>query len=144
MRTRALLRALVIIMAASDAVDAAEVSLFNSNGQAVAYIDTDQDKSIYLWQGKPVAYLDGENIYGFNGKHLGWMDNGIVRDHDGNGVGFIQGAVNIVTQMEPLKGLEQLEPLKGLEELQPLKPLYTDRWSSITLESFLALGRVSY
>ncbi len=34
--------------------------------------------TIYLWGGKPVAYLsaesdDGFHVYGFNGKHLGWF-----------------------------------------------------------------------
>lgn len=35
-----------------------EISLFNSDGEATAYIDTeDDDLTIYLWGGKPVAYL---------------------------------------------------------------------------------------
>jgi hypothetical protein len=36
---------------------AAEVSLFDASGKAVAYIDTDDELTIYLWSGKPVAYL---------------------------------------------------------------------------------------
>lgn len=37
-----------------------------------------------LWAGKPVAYLDKENEYGFNGNHLGWIENSAKYDHDGN------------------------------------------------------------
>jgi len=42
--------------------------------------------TIYLWDGKPVAYFSRENadVYGFNGMHLGWFVGGIVRDHVGN------------------------------------------------------------
>jgi len=53
---------------------AEEISLYDYKGDAVAYIDTDNDMTIYLWEGKPVAYLKAnKSIYGFNGKHLGWL-----------------------------------------------------------------------
>jgi hypothetical protein len=51
-----------------------EISLFDFKGRATAYIA--KDMTIYLWDGKPVAYLHGDepkeslNIYGFNGKHI--------------------------------------------------------------------------
>jgi len=67
----------------SSNIIAKEITLYNSEGEAVAYIDTDdEDLTIYLWNGKPVAYLepngDDYNIYGFNGKHLGWYEDGII------------------------------------------------------------------
>ena len=51
---------------------AKEITLFNSDGEAIAYIDAeDEDLTIYMWEGTPVAYLDPDgddfNIYGFNG-----------------------------------------------------------------------------
>jgi hypothetical protein len=50
--------------------NAEEMTLFNSDGEAIAYIDADDDDlTIYLWNGTPVAYLDPSgdafNIYGF-------------------------------------------------------------------------------
>lgn len=89
-----------------------EISLFDSDGEAVAYIVTSDDATIYLWSGKPVTYLDGKSIYGFNGKHLGWFDQGVIRDHNGNSEGFIQGAINKLTRLEGLKSLKSLIPLK--------------------------------
>jgi hypothetical protein len=47
-----------------------EFSLFNSQGKATAYLDTSAGLTFYLWTGEPVAYLDDDSIYGFNGKHL--------------------------------------------------------------------------
>lgn len=77
-----------------------EISLFNSEGEAVAYIDTeDDDLTLYLWDGKPVAYLhvsSGEyHVYGFNGKHLGWYINGVIRNHDGDAVVANKAAVKL-------------------------------------------------
>ena len=43
---------------------------FDSKGTAVAYFD--DDETLYLWSGKPVAYMDEDSLFGFNGKHLGW------------------------------------------------------------------------
>ena len=122
-----------------------EISLFDSNGRPTAYIDVENEMTIYLWNGHPVAYLvpsnDGFSIYGFNGNHLGWLDDGIVRDHKGLGVGFVKGAVsNVQTKLEPLKKLKKLTPLKSLRKLEPLRPLDKPKFSDIPLKIFLGLG----
>ena len=102
---------------------AEEISLFNSNGEPVAYIDTDDENcTIYMWNGYPVAYLtttsdDDFNIYGFNGKHLGWFCDGIVRDHEGYAVGFQKGAVSKYTQYEPYKSYKQYKPYKSYKSM---------------------------
>ncbi len=119
------------------AVSAREITLFDRTGTPVAYVDTDQEFTVFLWNGTPVAYLSHASIFGFNGKHLGWLRKGIVRDHDGNGVGFVEGAVNMLTKLERLKGLERLTPLRALEELEPIEPMTKDTWSSTPLELFL-------
>jgi len=63
---------------------------------------------------------DDFHIYGFNGKHLGCLDDGLVVDHDGDVVGFVEGALNVLTELESLKSLKSLRPLKSLRELTPL------------------------
>jgi hypothetical protein len=136
-----LLFALVSSVSASDRD---EITLFDSQGEAVAYVSPDDENNIYLWSGKPVAYLKREgrevHVYGFNGKHLGWFVGGIIRDHEGNGVGFIQGAVTTLTKLEPLKSLKALAPLKNLAELPPLQPLWTNKFSGVPLRLFLIDG----
>lgn len=118
-----------------------EISLYDDAGEAVAYIDIDDEMNIYLWKGEPVAYLDGQSIYGFNGKHLGWFKEGIIWDHEGYAVGFIEGAVNKLTKLERLKGLQKLTPLKSLQQLEPLEPLHKSLWARLPLEIFLTMGK---
>jgi hypothetical protein len=60
-----------------------DLDLYDSTGSAVAYISLDEDMAIYMWSGKPVAYVDGESVYGFNGEHIGWFQKGIVHDNEG-------------------------------------------------------------
>jgi hypothetical protein len=124
---------------------AQEITLFDSDGEAKAYIDTDDDDlTIYLWAGTPVAYLvpDDEDfdIYGFNGKHLGWFEEGIVRDHEGYALGFIKGAVNMYTKYEPYKGYKEYKPYKSYKEYAPYKPYYKNKFSNIPLSLFLRKG----
>ena len=84
-------RILPVLLAAavsSGAAYAEEITLYDSEGNAAAWIDTSDRNTIYLWSGEPAAYLrkDGSvpDIYGFNGRHLGWLEKGIVRDHEGS------------------------------------------------------------
>lgn len=139
MKLRSILLILVIVFFAASAF-AEEIALYDSDGEAVAYIATDNDLTIYLWAGKPVAYLSDDSVWGFNGKHLGWFEDGIVWDHKGNAVGCVKGAISILYALKPLKGLKELKPLKSLKELKPLRPLKTQQWSSMPLVLFLSSG----
>jgi len=120
-----------------------EISIYSSQGKAIAYIET-EDMTIYLWGGKPVAYLTNDsekfNIYGFNGKHLGWFVKGIMRDHDGDVTGFIKDAVNIPIEYEPYKGYKQYKPYKSYKEYAPYMPYLSNSFSKTPLSLFLAQG----
>ena len=51
--------------------NAQQVSLYDSEGEARAYIDFDEEATIFMWDGTPVAFLekDGSDIcvFGYNG-----------------------------------------------------------------------------
>ena len=123
-----------------------EISLFNSDGDAVAYIDvSDEDTTIYLWNGEPVAYLSSEsdyyNIYGFNGNHLGWYEDGIIRNHDGDAVGFKKGSVSgVYTNHEDYKDYKDYKPYKSYQEYAPYKTYFSSSFSNESLVLFLKKG----
>jgi 4-fold beta-flower domain-containing protein len=131
------------ITAESDATPRREFSLFDSGGRPVAYIA--EDLTLYLWSGTPAAYLgndrrEGFNVYGFNGKHLGWLTNGVIRDHDGNVVGAFKEAFRSPTKLESAKGLKEQKPIKSATELEPAQPLLSRDWSELPLGVFLLQG----
>lgn len=121
-----------------------EVSLFNSEGEATAYIDS-KDFTIYLWNGKPVVYLLKEggvfNIYGFNGKHIGWYENGIIRGHKGYVVGYTKGSISNSTKHVPYKPYKKYKPYKSYKEHAPYKPYNKNQFSDEALGSFLIKGK---
>jgi hypothetical protein len=121
-----------------------EISLYNSKGKPIAYIDSEDGLTIYMWSGKPVAYLskngDGFHIYGFNGSHLGWYEEGIIYDHEGDAVGFIKGAVSMSTEYEPYKSYKEYKPYKAYKKYAPHKPYLSNSFSSTPLSIFLLGG----
>ena len=119
---------------------AGDIDFYDSGGRAAAYITTDNNLTIYLWSGKPCAYLDGEDVYGFNGKHLGWFQSGLIYDNDGYVVAGVADAFRSGVALPPLKGLKQLIPLKSLKELKPLKPPFYNQWSGTPAELFFLQG----
>lgn len=113
-----------------------ELTFYNKYGKPVAY--TNDGVDIYLFSGEPVAYVSGDSIYSFPGRHLGWFLNGWIRDHNGHAVFFSDiaqgGPLKPLKQLKPLKGLKQFKPLKGLRQLKPLKPIPTFFWSELSDE----------
>jgi len=134
----------VLFLLAVTAIAADETALFDSHGRAAAYIA--EDSTIYLWSGKPVAYLypdtgqDGFHVYGFNGRHLGWFVRGIIRNHGGAGACGVQGVVR-TTQIEPIKSIKQIKPIKGIRAIPPIRPIFSLGWSQLSCTNFLSEGR---
>lgn len=116
------------------------VDFYDSSGRAVAYIVGDRDLTMYLWEGSPVAYLHEDSVYGFNGKHLGWLRNDAVHDREGNVVAAFADRFRVPVSPAPFKGLKQLRPLKSLMELKSLQPLFSLNWSKLPAKLFFMQG----
>ncbi|MFL5730069.1 MAG: 4-fold beta flower protein [Cytophagaceae bacterium] len=118
-----------------------ELNLYDTQGNALAYVDCKDQYTIYLWDGTPVAYLYLNNnlfhIYSFNGNHLGWLVNGVVYDHDGSIVGCSKDVCPIMYQFEPMKEFKKIKPAKRMKNGEPFTPMITGLWSDLTLAIFL-------
>lgn len=117
-----------------------QTTLYDKTGMPVAYIDSIEQNTIYLWNGNPVCYLYQNKIYGFNGLHLGWYENGIVRDLFGCRIGFTPNTCPVLTKISPIKSLKRLKPVKSLKQLPRIKPLYKSTLSEDYLMPYLSNG----
>lgn len=136
--------ALFVALAASVANAGEEISLFNSDGDATAYIAVSDDLTIYLWSGEPVAYLKPSsgtdyNVYGFNGKHLGWFSKGTIWDHDGNASCGVKGTLPH-TSYEPYKSYKQYKPYKSYTEYAPYRPYLSSSFGDVPCALLLGAG----
>ncbi|MBN1102682.1 MAG: hypothetical protein JXL84_04615 [Deltaproteobacteria bacterium] len=102
-----------------------EKTLYNKDGQAVAFIADDFHNTIYLWEGLPAAYLyEAENVYGFNGRHLGWFRDEILFNHGGERIGFTYTTCPVRIFQSPAKGkripLDEMKPRWGAPTMPKL------------------------
>lgn len=124
-----------------------QVTLFDKEKEAIAYIDNDDDATIYTFDGEPLAYIVSEEwVYGFNGKLLGWYSEGVLYDRSyyavGARSGIVRGGINTtVTHLGKLKSNKQLKPVKHVPEASLAHPLLKDSWSETSLTDFLNKGR---
>lgn len=117
-------------------------TLFDSRGVPIAYIDYDDDLIIYAFSGTPLAYLNENNVYGFNGKHLGWFENGFLWDHSGLRAGFTQEVSPVFTQFEPFKRFKKFKPFKSFRQATPFKPFKNTGYIEMSLKFWLERGCV--
>jgi len=66
-------------------------NLWDMHGRVAAYIDNDNE-SIYMSDGTPVAWLSGNGIYTYRGHLLGWLWEGWIFGRDGKCVLFTERA----------------------------------------------------
>lgn len=123
-----------------------QVALYNKEKEAIAYIDYEDEATLYMFGGEPVAYMgSGEQVYGFNGKLLGWYVEGVLYDKScyaaGAKHGIVRGGINTaVTRPEKLKSPKHARPVKSVGEEVSGHPLLKDFWSTTSLEELLNEG----
>ncbi|MFH1385121.1 MAG: 4-fold beta flower protein [Candidatus Omnitrophota bacterium] len=107
-----------------------EFTFYDQSGYPIAYCD--DGHHIYLFSGKPVAYILEDSVFSFEGHHLGWLHNGWVRDHNGDAVFFTEnasgGILKPIPNPRPFKAFKEFLPFKGFRNFPPLKPLWSLEW----------------
>ena len=121
-----------------------DTTLYNKDGEAVAYIADDYHSTVFLWDGHPAAYLyEDEYIYGMNGKHLGWFINEIIYNNDGERIGFTSNSCPIPVAKESVK-----DERHSMDEIRPrwaasMRPNLSFGFASEKLSDLLSQGRIA-
>jgi len=99
-------------------------TLYNSQGQATAYID-DDGEYIYLYNGSSVAWISDDAVYAYSGKYLGWINNGWFYDKKGCPAFFTDNSIG-----------GPARPARGAREARPARPARTSSWSNISSDRY--------
>src|ERR1041385_613114 len=107
------------------------IDLWDIHGEAVAYIDHDKE-SIFMRDGRPVAWLSENGVYTYRGKLLGWLWEGWIFGRDGKCVLFTEraqpGAPKPFRQAPEDRGEQSLRPSRDSRETAPKRPGRTSVW----------------
>lgn len=119
-----------------------EITLFDQYGKPTAYLDNMDENTIWLWDGRAVAYLDGAAVIGWNGNHLGWFINGVIYDVLGYQAGFTSETCPRFLKFEPFKKFKKFKRFKRFKKyLKAMRSLKASR-SELTLQTLLESGGV--
>lgn len=117
--------------------------LFNSHDRPIAYIADDGQRTICLWNGRAVAYIDDQlNCYGWNGKCLGWIEDGILYDTQGQAIGFMKSKYPGHTYVLPPKYMKMVNHAKHPKHPPCPRPSRKTENSNRALSDFLKAGAV--
>ena len=120
-----------------------ETTLFDAQGEPVAYLSDDYDRTIYLWDGHPVAYLyEEQHVYGCNGRHLGWFIEQILYDEQGERIGFTFVSCPTAVAKEPAKAKKLPRDEIKPRWKAPATPNLRFEPSPRPLADFLAQGKI--
>ena len=111
---------------------------YDKSGAPVAYCE--DGEHIYMFSGQPVAFLNEDTVYSFSGKHIGWFEDGWIRDKFGHCVFFTDeatsGPVKPVKHVKPVKGVKHVKPVKGIKEVTSVKAVKSLSWSPLSGSQF--------
>ena len=117
-----------------------DIVFYDRNGRAAAY--SQDGEHIYLYSGRPVAYLRDDSVFAYSGRHLGWFQDGWIRDHYGRSVFFTNeasgGPTKPTRQARPVKSLKNLRPLKSVRHVKPVRATKQRVWSEQAPSTFFA------
>jgi hypothetical protein len=95
---------------------------------------------LFTFSGSAVGYIEKDSVYAYNGRHLGWIEDGWIRDHAGEGVFFTDDATGgpekSVRSPVPLRKVKHVKPKKEVRQLRPVKAQKTRTWSRALGEAF--------
>ena len=116
------------------------MEFFDRTGTAVCH--SPDGEHLYLWAGKPVAYIQDGRVYSFSGRLLGWFENGWLYDRANCPALFLPeaegGPIKPVRKVKPVKGVRQVRPVKGVRQVTPVRPTRSLTWSSCASSAYFA------
>lgn len=115
-----------------------EITFYDHSGRAIAY--SEDGEHIFLFSGHAVAFINGNSIYDYSGRHLGWFRYGWVQENAGRYVYFTEKAKGGPSRpskaRKPTKVTKQTCPVKNPLMPKPKKSDVPPAWSAATGDQF--------
>jgi|SRR5450759_3422662 len=115
--------------------------IFDRNGDVVAWLSIDV---IHDLNGVPVVFLNNRNVVSYGGAHLGFLDRGLFRDHDGDVVACLKGAhggpLLPVPHVPPIPPVSHVPPVPPVAPVPPIPSVASLDWSSFDWYAFVSTG----
>lgn len=107
-------------------------ALYDKSGRVFAWLD-ERGRIIGL-RGNHLAFIDGDSVYNWRGQHVGWWQDGHIRDNSGAVAVFTADASNLgvvkpVKGVKPVKPVKAVPPVKPVKAVKPIRPIKRLSWA---------------
>jgi hypothetical protein len=107
-------------------------ALYDQTGAVYAWLH--ENGRIYGLGGDNLAFVDGNSVFDWGGAHVGWWQDGHIRDSFGAVALFTAeaqslGVLRPMREMRPLRPLRALSPMKPMKSMKPARPMKQSVWS---------------
>jgi hypothetical protein len=107
------------------------IEFFDRAGAAAAF--SPDKKSLFLWDGRPAAFIEDGKVYAYSGRFIGWVGNGWILDDEGHYLLFefdaVGSAVKPNRQPNSVPGQRAKPPPRGATQPSPVQPAPSSSWS---------------
>lgn len=107
------------------------IEMFDREGREAAFCR--DGHSVYLWDGTPAAYIDGDAVYAYSGRLIGWSRDGWISNEAGGRLLFefdaVGGPEKPRRQTKTTAGPRGTKPAKGTPEPVSPRPAPSQAWS---------------
>jgi hypothetical protein len=107
------------------------IELFDREGREAAFCQ--DGHSIYLWDGRPAAYITNDEVYAYSGQFIGWTRDGWISDEAGERLLFefdaVGGPEKPGRQTRTATGPRRTKPVKGAPRPASARPARSLAWS---------------
>src|SRR6266496_2340158 len=96
-------------------------TFFDNTGKPILYYNS-SNNTLFDYSGDPKFYftfdnLSKINLYDFDGHHIAWLSEGILKDNKGKKLASQkEKIINITYSLKPIKPVEKIAPIKKIEE----------------------------
>ncbi|KQP60656.1 hypothetical protein ASG40_03555 [Methylobacterium sp. Leaf399] len=117
------------------------IAFYDRQGRATAFCE--DGASLYFWDGRPAAYLDGDMVVDYGGRPIGWLQDGWITDLDGHAILFESDAIRGPAKPERLAKAvpapRRPRPAKAdrTGEAPPRRPVSSTSWSERSFSQLL-------
>lgn len=111
------------------------LTFYGRRGQPIGYMNAG-DNHIFGFNGSALGYvMSTGQVYKFDGRFLGWFDQGWLYDEANAPALFSEsasgGPIRPLRQLRPIRSIRQLKPMKSNRQLPPSRPIKQVRWSAL-------------
>ncbi|WP_458117283.1 4-fold beta flower protein [Arthrobacter sp. D2-10] len=114
-------------------------AIYGPQGRVVAWLEANE--IVRNLDGQVIGWLYEDAVYGLQGQHVGYFNDGNFRDHRGAAVAFVSGAkggpTRPVRHARPTQPVRAVRPARAARSARQARAARVGVWSNLSFFQYL-------